>query len=122
MAVQFSNYVHSNITLPKMAHKTSETEKKAETLSAAEMKKIETTARDFEAVFISEMIKPMFNGLETDTMFGGGQAEEMFRSIMVQEYGKNMAQTGSIGIADHVKAHLINIQAEQHQQHAKSEN
>ena len=30
---------------------------------------IEAAARDFEAVFISQMIKPMFEGIETDSMF-----------------------------------------------------
>lgn len=87
------------------------TAKASEKLTEKQLKKIDETAKDFEAVFISEMMKPMFEGLKTDTMFGGGQAEEMFRSIMIQEYGKSMAQTGSIGIADQVKASLINAQA-----------
>lgn len=80
-------------------------------LSAAQLKKIDETARDFEAVFMSEMIKPMFEGVKTDGEFGGGQAEEMFRGIMVQEYGKSMALTNSIGISDQVKAQMIQTQA-----------
>lgn len=82
-------------------------------LSAMKMKQIEEKSVDFEAVFISEMMKPMFEGLETDGLFGGGQAEEMFRSIMLQEVGKIAAQTGQIGIAPDVKAELIRMQAEQ---------
>lgn len=96
---------------PAMPPVMASTAKASEKLNDAQMKKINETAQEFEAVFISEMIKPMFEGLETDTMFGGGQAEEMFRSIMIQEYGKAIAQTGSIGIADNVKAHLIQMQA-----------
>lgn len=80
-------------------------------LNDTKMKKIEESAREFEAVFISEMIKPMFEGLKTDGMFGGGKAEEVFRSIMLQEYGKAIASTNTIGIADHVKAELIKAQA-----------
>jgi peptidoglycan hydrolase FlgJ len=82
-------------------------------ISEKNMEKIETTAREFEAVFISEMMKPMFDGIKTDGMFGGGKGEEVFRSILLQEYGKVMSQTGQVGIASHVKESLIQMQAQQ---------
>lgn len=75
-----------------------------------DMKKIEESARDFEAMFVSEMMKPMFEGIETDGMFGGGKTEEVFRGIMLQEYGKMMAETGQLGVADAVKAEMIAMQ------------
>lgn len=90
--------------------------KDSSSLNAMKMKQIEEKSVDFEAVFISEMMKPMFEGLETDGLFSGGQAEEMFRSIMLQEVGKIAAQTGQIGIAPDVKAELIRMQAEQNGQ------
>ena len=68
---------------------------------------------EFEAVFLSEMLKPMFQGIETDGMFGGGKGEEVFRSFMLQEYGKIMSQTGGIGLADHVRDQIIQLQAAQ---------
>ncbi|MCB9982317.1 MAG: rod-binding protein [Rhodospirillales bacterium] len=77
-----------------------------------EMEKIEAAAQDFEAVFLAEMMKPMFAGIKTDGQFGGGKGEEIFRGIMVQEYGKMIAQTGGVGIADHVKDHMIRMQSE----------
>ncbi len=83
--------------------------------SDIDLTKVEETAREFEAVFISEMMKPMFEGLETDGMFGGGKGEEVFRSLMLQEYGKMISQTGSIGIASQVKSALIQMQSEQSQ-------
>ena len=76
------------------------------------MEQIEDAAKEFEAVFLSEMIKPMFSGIKTDGMFGGGKSEETFRGLMIQEYGKQIAETGGVGIADHVKAALIRIQEE----------
>ncbi len=66
---------------------------------------------EFEAVMLSEMLKPMFEGIEVDDMFGGGKGEEIFRGFMIQEYGKIMAKAGGIGIADAVKQHLIQIQS-----------
>jgi len=73
--------------------------------------KIEEAAQEFEAVFLSEMLKPMFKDVnEPDPLFGGGKGEEVFNGFMVQEYGKLMAQRGGIGIAEQVKAELIRIQ------------
>lgn len=71
---------------------------------------IDAVARDFEAMFITEMMKPMFEGLETDGQFGGGKTEEVFRGLMLEEYGKMIAETGQLGIADAVKAEMIRMQ------------
>lgn len=73
---------------------------------------LEATARDFEAVFISEMIKPMFEGIETDGQFGGGKGEEVFRGMMIQEYGKAIAEKDITGIQTQVKNKLIEMQAQ----------
>lgn len=71
---------------------------------------IEEAAQEFEAVFLAEMMKPMFEGTEAPAPFNGGKGEEIFQGFMLQEYGKIVAQTGSIGIADTVRSELINIQ------------
>lgn len=67
-------------------------------------------AEDFEAVFLTQMIKPMFDTLPTDTMFGGGQAENVYRGLMVEEFGKSVARNGGIGIADSVYRELLKLQ------------
>ena len=54
-----------------------------------ELKKV---ADDFEAMFISQMLAPMFDGLETGGMFGGGKGEEIYRSMMIQEYGREIVK------------------------------
>jgi Rod binding domain-containing protein len=73
-------------------------------------KSIDRAAEDFEAVFLSQMLESMFKGIKTDGPFGGGHAEEMMRSFMLQEYGKVMAAGGGIGIADAVKRELLHAQ------------
>ena len=75
-----------------------------------EMQKVEQAAQEFEAVFIAEMMKPMFEGLSTEAPFGGGKGEEVFRGMLLQEYGKIIAQTGSVGIADQVRDEMIRMQ------------
>lgn len=77
---------------------------------APNMQQIEESARDFEAMFVSEMIKPMFEGIETGGMFGGGKGEEIFRGFLIDEYGKMLAGTGQLGIADMVKQQMIEMQ------------
>lgn len=79
---------------------------------AINLEKAEHAAKEFEAIFISEMMKPMFEGISTDGMFGGGKGEEVFRGILLQEYGKMISQTGSIGLASQVKDTMIQMQAE----------
>src|SRR5262245_61479108 len=56
--------------------------------------------QEFEAMFLSQMYGHIFEGIKTDGPFGGGHAEKMYRSLLVDEYGKQMAQRGGIGIAD----------------------
>ena len=72
--------------------------------------KIDASAQEFEAVFLSEMIKPMFEGIETEGLFGGGKAEEVFRGILIQEYGKKIAAAGGIGLSSQLKSELLQMQ------------
>ncbi len=65
---------------------------------------------DFEAMFITQMLKPLFDTLEVNPMFGGGKGEEVFQGFLVEEYGKSLSKAGGIGIADHVKQEMIKIQ------------
>lgn len=87
-------------------------QKAKEAKNAQQLAKAEEAAKEFEAVFISEMMKPMFEGVATDGMFGGGKGEEVFRSMLLQEYGKLMADTNSIGLSDQVKQQIILMQAQ----------
>lgn len=75
--------------------------------------KTKAAAQDFEAVFLSEMFSHMFEGLNVDPMFGGGQGEKMFRGMMTQEYGKMMAKGGGIGISDQLQKMMIQMQENQ---------
>ena len=77
------------------------------------MDKTDVAAQEFEAVFISQMLTQMWAGVETDGMFGGGHAEDIYRSLLIDEYGKVIAQQGGLGIADHVKAEMLALQEKQ---------
>ena len=72
--------------------------------------KLRRAANEFETQFLSQMLTPMFETVETDPMFGGGHGEEMFRSLLVNEYGKQMSARGGFGIADSVYRELLRAQ------------
>jgi len=67
-------------------------------------------AQDFEAFFIGRMFESMFDGIETEAPFGGGNGERMFRSLLLDEYGKSTAKAGGIGIADSIIRQLLATQ------------
>jgi hypothetical protein len=61
-------------------------------------------------MFATQMLQPMFEGIDVDKTFGGGHGEEVMRSFLVQEYGKAMAGSMHLGIADAVKKAMIRAQ------------
>lgn len=71
---------------------------------------IDRKSKEFEGVFMAQMLQPMFEGLKVDPLFGGGHGEEVMRSFLIQEYGKAMAASGTFGIAAAVKNAMIRSQ------------
>jgi flagellar protein FlgJ len=67
-------------------------------------------AKEFESVFISQFLGSMFAGISTDGPTGGGEGEEMFRSLMIDQYGKSIVQRGGFGLADAVQRQLLKHQ------------
>ena len=79
-------------------------------LTPARRAAIHQAATDFEAVFMTSMLESMSAGIKTDKTFGGGQAEQMYRSMMNQEYGKAIASRDTLGIAQAVEKEMLQIQ------------
>jgi len=85
------------------------------------MEQVDEASKQFEAMFISEMLSHMFDSVKVDPEFGGGQAEETYRGLMIEEYGKQIANNGGIGLANEIKAQMIAMQeaADQSEQKTK---
>ena len=66
-------------------------------------------AQDFESYFLSQFVDRMFQGVPKDSLSGSGTGEEIFRTMLSQEYGKAMASRGS-GIADQVYREIMKTQ------------
>ena len=78
--------------------------------NATDLNTSRKAAEEFESFFMTQMLEHMFEGIETDGYFGGGYGEGVYRSMMLQEYGRVLAKAGGIGIADMVNRELINMQ------------
>ena len=68
------------------------------------------TAKDFEAFFVIQMLEHMFKDVPTDGFFGGGKSEGVWRSMLLQQYGRTIADRGGIGIADMVSREMLKLQ------------
>ena len=68
------------------------------------------TAQQFEATFLSQMMKPMFEGLSTETPFGGGDAEETWRGFLIDAMAKQTVKAGGIGLSDKIMSEMMRMQ------------
>jgi flagellar protein FlgJ len=67
-------------------------------------------SKEYESVFISQFLGSMYSGISTDGPTGGGEGEEMFRSLMIDQYGKSMEQRGGFGLASALQRQLLKHQ------------
>ena len=67
-------------------------------------------AEEFESVFLSEMLAPMFEGLDTEGLGGGGMGEQIFRPMLVERYARIHQPPGGVGIADSVVREFMRMQ------------
>lgn len=82
-------------------------------MAATTREKAAKTAKAFETQFVSQMYQHMFEGIETDGLFGGGSGEKMFRSLLIDEYAKittNRPGGSGFGIAPAIEKMLLKQQ------------
>ncbi len=78
--------------------------------NAKNLRDAQKVSEEFEAVFLGQMLQPMFENIEAAEPFGGSSSEKMWRTMQVEEYGKAIAKAGGIGIADAVFREIIKAQ------------
>ena len=66
-------------------------------------------AKEFESMFLAEMLAPMFQGLARSTLFGGA-GQEIWSSLLTQEYGRVLASRGGLGLGESVMRQLVQQQ------------
>ena len=64
-------------------------------------------AREFESLFIGMMLKSMRATVGKDTLTGGGHGEEVYRSLLDQEYATAMSSGGGLGLRKTIEEQLV---------------
>lgn len=76
----------------------------------APLSKIDAAAQDFEAVFLTNMMQSMFTDVGEEGPLGGGAGTDAYRSMLADQYGRNIAAAGGVGIAAQVRSELLALQ------------
>jgi flagellar protein FlgJ len=71
---------------------------KIENKEKEDLKKV---SQDFEALFLKKLFDEMDKTVDRkDSLFDGGNAEEIFRGMLNDERAKSISKSGGIGLAD----------------------
>ena len=82
--------------------------------------KAKKSSQDFEAVFLNSMFSQMTSGVKGEGPFGDTTGTGVWRSMLTDQYSKNFAKAGGIGISNDVFRTLIMQQANRTMQKGKS--
>jgi flagellar protein FlgJ len=74
------------------------------------MDAINKTANDFESMFVSQMLEQMFGDSIGSEAYGDSETSDVYKSMMMDAYGKEINKSGGIGIADYVRTELLKLQ------------
>jgi Rod binding domain-containing protein len=69
--------------------------------------KARAVAQEFEATFLNSMLQQMFTDISGEGPFGGSGSAGVWRSFLTDEYAKNFARAGGIGLSDTVYRELL---------------
>ncbi|HEX5233538.1 MAG TPA: flagellar assembly peptidoglycan hydrolase FlgJ, partial [Bradyrhizobium sp.] len=73
--------------------------------------KTRAKAQDFEALFLNSMFSQMTSGIKGDGPFGDTPGTGVWRSMLTEQYSRQFARTGGVGIANEVYRTLILTQS-----------
>ena len=62
--------------------------------------KLKEACRDFEAIFIKQMLNAMKGTISKSGLMDGGFAEEIYDDMLYDEYAKKISSHAGLGIAD----------------------
>ena len=75
----------------------------------SEKEKLEILAREFESIFVHQMIKSMRSTVEKSELTGGGPGEEMFTDMLDEEMARQIAFAQRDGLSSALVAQLTSM-------------
>lgn len=68
---------------------------------------IRKVSEDFESIFLGIVLKSMRQTVQKSGLMDGGNAEDIYRSMLDDEYAKMMAEQRHTGLADNIEEFLL---------------
>lgn len=64
--------------------------------------KLKELSKEFESIFIHQMLKTMRATVGKSSLYHGGMSEDIYQGMLDQEYAKSMSKEKNFGIAEKV--------------------
>ncbi|GAA0773504.1 chemotaxis protein [Roseibium denhamense] len=71
---------------------------------------VKVASKEFEAVFLNNMLQNMFTGLQEGGTWGNGHGSDAWQSLLIDEYARSISDAGGIGLAESVERELLALQ------------
>lgn len=68
-------------------------------LAGSDDAELRQACKDFESIFIKQMLDSMRKTVHKSGLNDGGYAEELYQDMLYDEYANKMAETAQLGIA-----------------------
>ena len=69
--------------------------------------KVKQLASDFESIFMEQIFRSMRSSVQKSGLVDGGNAEEIYTSMLDSEYAKEMSKQGNAGLAQMIERQLL---------------
>lgn len=76
-------------------------------LSDKQRQQAKKVSQDFEGLFIGMMMKSMRETVAKDKLTGGGHGEDVYRSMLDEQYVAAAVKRGGFGLAKHIEKDII---------------
>ena len=76
-------------------------------VSPKEAAQVKQSADDFESLFLNIVVKSMRDSVQKSGLIDGGNAEDIYRGMLDDEYSKMMASQRHTGLADNIESFLL---------------
>ncbi len=76
-------------------------------LPPEQREKLREVSRQFEAVFLNQMVGAMRKTVQPNGIVQQGQGEKIYQSMLDAEHAERMAQSNQFGLSDMIYEHLL---------------
>lgn len=76
-------------------------------VSPEEEAQLRGVSKQFEAVFIDQMVSAMRKTVQSGGLIPEGSAEKTYRAMLDSEYSGTLAESGQIGLSQMIYEHLL---------------